>query len=194
MAVLRYYLNYNNDEDLARGLLVLFLPFQDEMKEIHTQDVKALLSNFEELIENKRSMFEKYKLMTDLISTINTEENNQNKNDEDTEEEAEDVDMETTSPMDIEEFNKWAKNQADTSLGTKLVLAKGDLSTNQHNNHHSPSGNPLLLQLNWLPVRLGAPGLRPRHGPLVPRGSKTCHHPGLVAREGSSVPWQSPAL
>ena len=27
MAVLKYYLNYSNDEDLARGLLILFLPF-----------------------------------------------------------------------------------------------------------------------------------------------------------------------
>ena len=35
-AILRYYLNYSNDEDLARGLLILFKPFRNEMKEIHT--------------------------------------------------------------------------------------------------------------------------------------------------------------
>ena len=34
-AILRYYLNYSNDEDLARGLLILFLPFRNEMEEIH---------------------------------------------------------------------------------------------------------------------------------------------------------------
>ena len=33
MAVLRYYLSYDNDEDLARGLLILFMPFRDEMME-----------------------------------------------------------------------------------------------------------------------------------------------------------------
>ena len=33
IAVLRYYLNYSNDEDLARGLLMLFMPFRNEMIE-----------------------------------------------------------------------------------------------------------------------------------------------------------------
>ena len=129
MAVLRYYLNYTNDEDLARGLLVLFLPFQDEMKEIHTQDVKALLSKFEDLIEKKRSMFEKYKLMTDLISTINAEEQDKKREDDDTEEEDEDVELETTSAMDIEEFNKWARNQAEKDLSSfKNLINVADLT------------------------------------------------------------------
>ena len=51
MAVLRYYLNYTNDEDLARGLLVLFFPFRDEIKDIHTNDVKELLAKNHGLIE-----------------------------------------------------------------------------------------------------------------------------------------------
>ena len=44
-AVLRYYLNYNNKEDLARGLLILFMPFRDELQDIHTEDVKKLLTD-----------------------------------------------------------------------------------------------------------------------------------------------------
>ena len=72
-AILRYYLNYENDEDLARGLLILFMPFKDEMLDIHTQDVKKLLFESRGLIESKRSIFEKYKTMTDLISTIRTD-------------------------------------------------------------------------------------------------------------------------
>ena len=50
IAVLRYYLNYSNDEDLARGLLILFKPFRNEMEEIHQQDVKELLAASETLI------------------------------------------------------------------------------------------------------------------------------------------------
>ena len=73
MAVLRYYLTYQNDEDLARGLLILFFPFRDEINDIHTKDVKQLLSDNKTLIEDNRSMFEKYKPMSDLISTINSE-------------------------------------------------------------------------------------------------------------------------
>ena len=38
-AILRYYLNYSNDEDLARGLLILFKPFRNEMDDIHCKDV-----------------------------------------------------------------------------------------------------------------------------------------------------------
>ena len=59
-AVLRYYLNYDNDEDLARGLLILFKPYRNEMEEIHRQDVKQLLKDNQALIEEKGNMFEKY--------------------------------------------------------------------------------------------------------------------------------------
>ena len=74
-AVLRYYLNYSNDEDLARGLLILFQPFRNEMEEIHTKDVKELLDKNKNLIEEKRKKFEKYRVMSDLISNIQTEIN-----------------------------------------------------------------------------------------------------------------------
>ena len=53
MAVLRYYLNYTNDEDLARGLLIFFFPFRDELKDIHSQDVKQNLVEFGELMKGK---------------------------------------------------------------------------------------------------------------------------------------------
>ena len=115
MAVLRYYLNYENDEDLARGLLILFMPFRDEMLEIHTQDVKQILFDSSRLIESKRTMFEKYKTMTDLISSIRTDsESNEDKNNEDEDDEA--VEIETTHLKDIDEFNKWAKSQASKDI------------------------------------------------------------------------------
>ena len=72
-AVLRYYLNYENDEDLARGLLILFKPFRNEMSDIHEQDVKQLLFDNRDIVELKRSKFEKYKLMTELISNIQSD-------------------------------------------------------------------------------------------------------------------------
>ena len=50
-AVLRYYINYDNDEDMARALLILFFPFRDEMAEIHECDVKELLHNNEDMIK-----------------------------------------------------------------------------------------------------------------------------------------------
>ena len=35
LAVLRYYLNYENTEDFCRGLLILFFPFRAEISDIH---------------------------------------------------------------------------------------------------------------------------------------------------------------
>ena len=88
------------------------------MKEIHTQDVKTVLAASEDLIERKRSIFEKYKLMTDLISTIQREAEGQDQmvNNDDDDEDDGSTEIETTCPHDIEEFNKWAKNQAAKDL------------------------------------------------------------------------------
>ena len=53
-AVLRYYLPYDNDEDLARGLLILFFPFRDEMRDIHQHDVGSLLAENNDIIKDKK--------------------------------------------------------------------------------------------------------------------------------------------
>ena len=115
MAVLRYYLNYTNDEDLARGLLILFSSYRNEMLDIHQKDVKQLLEECRETVEEKRKQFERYKVMQDLISSIESEasrtELNEGESDQD---EAEEI--ETTSNFEIEEFNKLAKLQASRDL------------------------------------------------------------------------------
>ena len=117
-AVLRYYLNYDNDEDLARGLLILFHPFRNEMQDIHRHDVKQLLFENREQIESKRKLFEKYKVMTELIRNIQTDiENDDNKNEED-DSNCDDNELESTSPSDINDFNNWARNQAVKDLSS----------------------------------------------------------------------------
>ena len=109
MAVVRYYLNYTNDEDLARGLLILFFPFRNEMVDIHQKDVKLLLEQSRSMIEEKRNIFEKYKGMTELVSSIKSDEV---KDQYDIEEDPNE-DIETTSDFDIQQCSSWAKNQAD---------------------------------------------------------------------------------
>ena len=114
MAVLRYYLNYSNDEDLARGLLILFLPFRHEMTDIHEKDVKIVLEESRDLVEGKRLIFEKYKNMTDLISSIKSDDAKNEEIINDEEDEADEI--ETTSSIQIENFNKWARSQASKDL------------------------------------------------------------------------------
>ena len=112
-AVIRYYLSYDNDEDLARGLLILFLPFRNEMEDIHLQDVGKLLNENKDMIKDKRKKFEKYHLMSDLIDLIQKQNEKRNTNESDDEE---DKDEETTAPEDITDFNEWARNQAAKDL------------------------------------------------------------------------------
>ena len=112
-AILRYYLNYSNDEDLARGLLILFLPFRDEMKDIHREDVKNLLSEKSHIVEEKRRKFEKYKVMADLISTIQSDID---KTEPEEEKSESSENIETTNSVDINDFEKWARSQATKDL------------------------------------------------------------------------------
>ena len=53
-AVLRYYLPHDDNTELSRALCILFLPYRDEMKEIHKNKLnpeellkKTLLYNSE---------------------------------------------------------------------------------------------------------------------------------------------------
>ena len=109
---MKYYLSYDNDEDLARGLLILFLPFRDEIKDIHQHDVEILLNEKRQIVEDKRKEFEKYHLMSDLINLIQKE--NDKRDNDDSEDECQDD--ETTTKEDIDEFNQWAKSQAVKDL------------------------------------------------------------------------------
>ena len=114
-ACLRYYLNYDNSEDLCRGLLILFLPFRNEMVDIHQKDVIKLVEDNRALIDENQRKYEKFRLMTDLLNEIQRQNEKEDENDKDSADE-EDVNVETTSPEDIQEFEKWAMSQASKEL------------------------------------------------------------------------------
>ena len=122
-AVLRYHLNFNNDEDFARGLLILFHPFRDELKEIHENNVKDLYEDNKLSIQAIRNIFEKHKVMSDIIFELDKETETEKDNDnEQVESENEFLDEETTSAEDIDKFEKWAKEQAKKTLSDNKEL------------------------------------------------------------------------
>ena len=112
--VIRYYLIRNNDEDVARSLLILFHPFENEMKDIHEKNVIELYNTHKKEVDKKRNMFEKHKVLTELINSIERE-----KHTPDEEEETTDtfIPEETTTTEEIESFEKWAKDKAKGELG-----------------------------------------------------------------------------
>ena len=116
-AVLRYNLNHNIEEDFARGLLILFHPFRYEGKDIHEQDVKDLYDENKSSIQAIRNIFEKHKVMSDIIYAL-YKETDENVNNDDGQVESEDefIEEETTSTEDLEMFEKWAKQQAKIML------------------------------------------------------------------------------
>ena len=116
-AVLRYYLDYNNDEDFARGLLILFFPFREEMRDIHNHDVKDLYEDNKLSIQARRNIFEKHKVMTDIIYSLYKESDEAARNAEDElSDDDEFIEEETTSAEDIKSFENWIKEQAHKTL------------------------------------------------------------------------------
>ena len=113
-AVIRYFLRQENEEEYYRALLVLFLPFRNEMNEIHSQPVEALYLENIDLIEGKRDYYERNRNMVNLIQKA--EEKSEAKADDSDEEEDEYLDEETTDLPDIKEFIKDAEAEARRML------------------------------------------------------------------------------
>ena len=117
--VLRYFLKYTNEEEMYRALCILFLPFRNEMKEIHSKDVKALYLENEEQIEAIRQKYEKHRGMVEIIKKLEEarEKNDDEENDDD--EESDDyITEETTDPTDIAAFEKEVRDKAAKALKT----------------------------------------------------------------------------
>ena len=76
-----------------------------------------MLEHSRPIIEEKREIFEKYKVMTELISSIQKEKVKTPYDiEEDDIEEDPDEEIETTSHFDIQQFNSWVRNQASKDL------------------------------------------------------------------------------
>ena len=112
--VIRYFLKYDNEEEYLRALCTLFLPFRNEMNDIHSKDLKQLYKDNEDTIESNRLKYEKHKTLIDVIK----EAEEQKEDDADDLEESESpyIDEETTHEEDIEDFEKKMKADAQRVL------------------------------------------------------------------------------
>lgn len=114
-AVLRYYLAMDDEEDIARGLCILFLPFENEIKDIHDKNVIELVGKNHEVINNNRKKFEQNSLINDMIKRIEKEKDNLSNEESDDEREEE-----TTERYLIDEhqeaYDKHDKQKAKDSL------------------------------------------------------------------------------
>ena len=65
--VLRYFLKYDSEEELCRALCILFLPFRNEMIDLHSKDPICLYEENMEIVEMNRNKYEKHKVLVDKI-------------------------------------------------------------------------------------------------------------------------------
>ena len=91
------------------------------MAEIHQTDVKALLKENYDVVQEKRMIFEKFKVMTDLITSIQSSPD-ENIRESSSEDEDNFIDLESTDMVDIESFNKMAKAKAMKDLSSLKSL------------------------------------------------------------------------
>lgn len=121
-AVIRYYLHYDEPEDLARGLLILFYPFVNEMRDIHQHNVIELLDENKDMIDEKRKTYERninLVGMMEEIEKIQEQRDTEEASDIEQEEYERDDEFETTSEKDIANF-----------IGSMKSLAKKDVTNN----------------------------------------------------------------
>jgi hypothetical protein len=132
-AIVRYYLNKQNDEEIMRGLLLLFSPFRDENKEIHdnkTQTLTQLFQNKLETLENMRAQFEPNRdLLVNIMKAMEeyqTEDNDDPLlNDQMSDNESDTEPKETTSSKDLNHFLNLAnapKNQYKTKIPDRQAV------------------------------------------------------------------------
>ena len=160
--VLRYYLKYEHDEEYLRALLILFLPFRHEIKDIHSHDVKELYSAHKNVIDANRMKYEKFHALVEKIEQVEVEE----VQDEMEEAYSDYIEEETTSKEDIKDFEKKIKKDAKNILrnsGTSVQLMEEDqyLATIQmlnvqqrkifddfvHRLYDSPEDDPFYLYI-----------------------------------------------
>merc|ERR1711888_54486 len=110
-----------------RALCILFLPFRDEMKDIHSKDVKKMYDNNRDEIEKNREKYEKHRTILEVV-----EESEKDKEDDadDLEEfESPYIDEETTLEEEIDDFEKKIKAEAQKVLNnfsSSMDLMEGD--------------------------------------------------------------------
>ena len=113
-AVLRYYLPFDDEVELARALCILFLPFENEVRDIHKKDPIKLLADNHDVIDKNRRKFEKNNLINELINNLEREQ----EEDEESDDENDDcLEEETTNMSDlIEQQEAYDKQKAREAL------------------------------------------------------------------------------
>ena len=112
-AVIRYVLNKGDEYEYVRGLMLLFVPFRNEQKQISERNVLKIYKNLKEDPEQNEklqcqlSFYQPFQEMLEAIEVI-VDDDPESDDEEDVDRDADDFEKmeETTSEADIENFLK----------------------------------------------------------------------------------------
>ena len=114
--VIRYFLRYENDTEYYRALCVLFLPFRNELIDIHTEDPFLLYSENENEIERVRARYEKHRNIVEAVENHQDQGEIHNDSADEDENDQGFVDIETTTADEMDNFNKYVKAKAQNQI------------------------------------------------------------------------------
>ena len=133
-AVIRYYLQKNDEYEYVRGLLMLFVPFRNEQKEISEQNVLKIYKNItedterNEKLECQISFYQPYQNLLESVADI-IDEDEDSDNDEEVDNDTQNGEYsekfeESTSEGDIEKF---LQDFNQEKVETTDLMEKGEL-------------------------------------------------------------------
>ena len=134
-AVLRYYIDKENEYEQMRGMLLLFYPFRNEYREISSVDLLKKYDNLseieKEMIKSQMQFYQPHQSVIDNIENF-IEDNKEDEDDHEEENESfedmenydDDIEYETTSKNNIEDFLSSHKEKQETSN----LMDKGQLN------------------------------------------------------------------
>ena len=117
--ILRYFIKYEDQIETYRALCILFLPFRNEMIDIHSKDIELLYKENENIIDQTRNHFEKHRALADIIREV---EENKELNDEDNDDECNSDDddpnnfEETTTEEEMNDYLKYVQTQSKRQI------------------------------------------------------------------------------
>ena len=117
--IIRYFIKYEDQIETYRALCILFLPFRNEMIDIHSKDIELLYKENENIIDQTRNHFEKHRALSDLIREV---EENKELNDEDNDDECNSDDddpnnfEETTTEEEMNDYLKYVQTQSKRQI------------------------------------------------------------------------------
>ena len=115
--ILRYFIRYEDQIETYRALCILFLPFRDEMIDIHSKDIELLYNENEKIIEQIRSHFEQHRAIADMIREVD-ENKDLNVDDDEccSDDDEPDNFEETTTEEEIKDYLKHIQAQSKRQI------------------------------------------------------------------------------